>query len=261
MLNDDILNRLRNETLTKSFQISLDTLNPDLYSRIHSVPPEMLTTVLNTLRSIKKAGFHTTVSTRLTPHTLSGIPQLLDRACEEGWATVTIHIPLLIGRSIDAFTQNTDFLTLLEPAFEHFIALPATWLIEMYIPWAQYHPTTKRIGEKIKVMYVGCRAGRDRLTINPCGDISVCVCFDVPELYLGNIRKDDLSDVFQNSRICDMMLHPEKYGICKNCANVMTCGGGCRVAAYAITGRFEGQDESCPVYKHRAAGGNEPHSD
>ena len=255
MLTDEILKRLRDETLAKSFQISLDTLDPDLYSKLHGVSPDMLKNVLNILQHIKKLGFHTTVSTRLTPQTLPGIPQLLDRACDEEWGTVTIHFPLLTGRCSDAFPQDTDFLTLLEPAFEHFLALPKRWLIEMFIPWAQYHLIAGRLEERIKVVYVGCRAGRDRLTINPCGDISFCVCLDVPEFYLGNIRQDSLSDVFQNSQICDMMRHPESHGICNDCSNVMTCGGGCRVAAYAITGRLDGQDESCPVYKNRVTGG------
>ncbi|UCC38334.1 MAG: radical SAM protein [Candidatus Aminicenantes bacterium] len=250
LLSEEILKQLKNETLTKSFQISLDTLDPGLYSKFHGVSSDTLKDVLNSLRTIKAYDFHTTVSARLTPQTLPTIPQLLDRACDEGWATVTIHIPLLTGRNGEAFPQNSDFLTLLEPAFEHFLALPKRWLTEMFIPWAQYHRLVKRLRKKIKVVYAGCRAGRDRLTINPCGDISLCVCFDVPEFYLGNIRRDNLNDIFHGSRMCDMMRHPHKYDICGDCPNVMTCGGGCRVAAYAVTGRIDGRDGSCLMYNH-----------
>ncbi|MFC1867052.1 radical SAM protein [Thermodesulfobacteriota bacterium] len=254
LLNEEILKRLHDETLLKSFQISIDTLDPDLYGKFHGVSPDRLKYVLKIMRVIKDLGFHTTVSTRLTPETLQGIPKLLDRASDEGWATVTVHFPLLTGRGDDTFPQDIDFITLLEPAFEHFLDLPKHWVIEMFIPWAQYHKTLKLLDEKIKVVYAGCRAGRDRFTINPCGDISFCVCFDSPEFYLGNVRQDNLEDVFQNSRICDMMRHPKEHGICKGCPNLMTCGGGCRVAAYSITGRIDGQDEACPVYKQRTTG-------
>jgi len=250
LLNYEVLKILRDETLTKSFQISIDTLNPDLYSKFHGVSADELVNVLNVLRYIKKLGFHTTVSSRMTPQTLSSIPELLDRAYEEGWATVTVHLPLLTGRGKNAFSQDTDFLTLLEPAFEHFLKLPEKWLIEMFIPWSQYHPTSKHLEKKIKTVYAGCRGGRDRLTVNPNGDISFCVCLDVQELYLGNIREDNLLDIFRNSWICDMLRHPESHNICKDCKHVAVCGGGCRVAAYVISGRIDGQDESCPLYRH-----------
>ncbi len=249
LLTDDILRRLRDETLVKSFQISVDTIQPELYGEFHGVLPDRLASVLNIIESIKKHGFHTTVSSRLTPHTLPGIPDLMDRASMEGWATFTVHFPLHTGRSNYAFDQDTDFISLLRPAFDHFLALPKQWVIEMFIPWARYHPVVRHLEKRIRVVHAGCRAGRDRVTINPCGDISFCVCFDLPEFYLGNVRQDNLEDIFKDSKTCDMMRHPEKYGICADCANVQTCGGGCRVAAYSITGRLDGQDESCPVYK------------
>jgi len=252
LLTDEILKRLRDETLTKSFQISIDTLDPDLYRTFHGVSSDTLKIVLAALRRIKEYGFHTTVSARLVPQTLPGLQELLDRACDEVWATVTIHLPLYTGRTGEGFPQDTDFLTLLEPVCDHFLKFQNPKLIEMFIPWAQYHPTAKRLEEKIEVVYAGCRAGRDRLTINPCGDISVCVCFNVPEFYLGNVREDNLNDVFRNSHICDMQRRPVKYGICKNCPHVMTCGGGCRVAAYVITGKIDGDDTSCPRYKQHA---------
>jgi radical SAM protein with 4Fe4S-binding SPASM domain len=251
LLTDDILKRLKDETLVKSFQINLDTLEPGLYGEFHSVSPDRLAGVLNTIESIKNNGFHTTVSSRLTPQTLPGIPDLMDRASEEGWATFTIHVPLHTGRSNHIFPQDTDFISLLKPSFDHFLALPKHWVIEMFIPWARYHPDVKRIEKQIRVVHAGCRAGRDRLTINPCGDISFCVCFDLPEFYLGNVRRDNLEDIFLNSKTCDIMRHPEKYGICADCPNVLICGGGCRVAAHSITGRLDGQDKSCPVYKLR----------
>jgi AdoMet-dependent heme synthase len=249
LLNYNILKRLKDETLTKSFQISIDTLNPDLYGSFHGVSPETLQNTLKVLKDIKALGFHTTVSCRLTPETLPGLPDVLHRACEEGWATVTAHFPLLSGRKGNNFAQDEDFLTLLEPAFEYFLRLPRHWVIEMNIPWAAYHPTSKRMEREIKVNYSGCLAGRDRLSINPRGDISLCVCLDIPDLYMGNIREDDIADVFRNSRLCRMMRHPESHGICADCPHVGICGGGCRVAAYALTGRIDGTDESCPLYK------------
>jgi radical SAM protein with 4Fe4S-binding SPASM domain len=253
LLTDALLGRLRRETLTKSFQISLDTLDPGLYCSLHGAPPGTLERVLRALDGISEHGLHTTISVRLTPQTLPGVPQLLDRALEEGWATVTIHCPIHTRRTTDSFPQDADVLTILSPVFEHFLSLPERWLIETYIPWAQYHPVMERLHEQVPVLHRGCAAGRDRLTVNPTGAISPCVCLDVPAAHIGNVRCDDLSEVFDKSALCDLMRRPREHGICTDCPQVAVCGGGCRAAAFALTGRLDGQDGTCPVRQRRAA--------
>ena len=214
LLTDDTLKRLKDKTLTKSFQISLDTADPEFYERFHGSSSGSFYQVLSALRRIQAHGFHTTISVRLTPDTISGIPQLLNLASSEGWATVTIHIPLHTRRISNAFPQDTDFFSLLEETFEAFIALSEHWLIETYIPWAEYHPVVRALAKRVRVVNRGCRAGRDRLTINPTGMISPCVCLDVPDAYLGNVRQDNLVNVFNHSEVCRMMKDPLVRGIC-----------------------------------------------
>lgn len=252
LLNNEILQRLKNETLTKSFQISLDCAEPEIYQKFHGKTAAAFDEIIGRLRQIHKLQFHTTISVRLMPGTLAGIPGLLELAAKEDWSTVTIHIPVNTNRVRDGFPQETDFLSLLSPVFEAFCELPQHWLIETYIPWAQYHPVIDSLPPSLRVIHRGCRAGRDRLTINPTGNLSPCVCLDVPEAHVGNIRHDDLVDVFQKSEICDILRHPVAHGICTDCGNVMICGGGCRAAAFAMTQQLDADDMSCPVWKRRA---------
>lgn len=254
LLTDELLDRLRHETLTQSFQISLDTLAPGLYSEIHGTPPGFFDTALAALRRIQERGFHTTISARLTAKTLPGIPALLDRAVDEGWATVTVHLPLHTRRTDGAPAQNADMLDMLAPVFDHFCRLSDHWLIETYVPWAPYHPAMRRLEARIRVIHCGCRAGRDRLSIQPDGSMTPCVCMDVPEARVGNVRTDDLADVFRDAELCELMRCPWEHGICTECANVTTCGAGCRAAAFATTGQLDGQDEACPVWQRRTAG-------
>ncbi len=254
LLDDAVLNALRRETLTKSFQISLDSIDPEIYSRIHGTPPGTFDTVLGNLKRIQAHGFHTTVSVRVTPDTLSGIPSLLDTAAREDWATVTLHIPVHTNRVGRAFPQDEDIIGLLGPALEHFVRLPRHWLIETYIPWVQYHPLMARLERDIRIVHRGCRAGRDRLTIHPTGWVSPCICLDVAPARVGNMRQARLLEMFKNSTLCKILKHPEEHGICADCPNVLDCGGGCRAAALALTGRLDGPDSSCPVYKMRWTG-------
>ena len=253
LLDDDVLGALRRETLTKSFQVSLDSIDPEIYSRIHGTPPATFATVLGNLKRIQAHGFHTTVSVRVTPETLPGIPRLLDMAGREDWATVTLHIPVHTNRVSGAFPQDEDIIGLLNPALEHFVRLPQRWLIETYIPWVQYHPLMVRLGRRIRIVHRGCRAGRDRLTIHPTGWVSPCICLDVAPAHLGNVRRNRLLEMFENSTLCQILRHPEEHGICADCPRVAICGGGCRAAALALSGRLDGPDSSCPVWKKRKA--------
>ncbi|MFC1504381.1 radical SAM/SPASM domain-containing protein [Spirochaetota bacterium] len=251
LLDDSMLKVLKEKTSVKSFQVSLDTLDPDLYASFHNVDKGMLSKVLDILPLIKEQGFHTTISTRLTPETLPGMPELLDFASKEGMATFTVHYPLLVGREQGAYSQEMNFLSLLSPVFDKFLSLKKKWLIEMYIPWAQYHPVIQKLAHETDIIYCGCSAGRNRLTVNPGGDVSLCVCFDVKEEYLGNVKTDSIKDIFENSKIAQIMKNPVKFSICEDCENVAICGGGCRVAAYVLSGKIDGQDSSCPVWKEK----------
>lgn len=251
LLVPELLRQLRSETLTKSFQISLDTVESDFYSEFHNSSSGMFRTVLENIRNIQKFGFHTTVSVRVTPHTLPGIPRLIDLAFQEDWSTITLHLPVHTRRINNAFPQDEDIFSRLEPVFEHFCELPLIWLMETYIPWAEYHPVMRRLQNKVRFVHRGCRAGRDRLTINPTGSLSPCVCMDVPEASVGNVRHDDLLDIFQNSPVCMLLRNPQEHEICKGCPNLQKCGGGCRAAAFALTGRLDADDMSCPVRQRR----------
>ena len=253
LLTDERLAQLRRDTLVKSFQVSIDTLDPRLYATVHGSPPAAMESALAAVRSIQAHGFHTTVSARLTTGTLPGIVDLLDLARAEQWPTVTVHCPVHTRRVEGAPAQDADVLTMLAPVFEHFCSLPDSWLIETYIPWAPYHATVRRLQGRARFVHCGCRAGRDRVTISPSGWVSPCVCLDVPVAYVGNVREHDIADLFRSARLCDMMRRPREYGICIECAHTAQCGGGCRSAAFALTGRLDGQDRSCPVWRARSA--------
>ena len=255
LLTDQMLKRLRRETLARSFMISLDTLDPALFAEMHGTGAEMHAAALRALGSIRDNGFHTTVSARVTPRTLPGLPALVERAAEEGWATVSLQCLARAGRTEDVWPPGTDGLALLEPVFEHFLSLPSHWLIENYAPWARYHPVMRRLEERTHVAHVGCGAGRSFLVIQPAGRVVPCLCLDVPEACVGSVREHDLAEMFQGSQVCRMMRRPREHGICADCEEVDACGGGCRASAFALTGRLDGIDQSCWLRRTRLATG------
>ncbi|MBM4042645.1 MAG: SPASM domain-containing protein, partial [Planctomycetes bacterium] len=70
---------------------------------------------------------------------------------------------------------------------------------------------------------------------------------------IGDARGGDFAAMFRHSPICRMMRQPKEHGICTDCDHVASCGGGCRAAAFALTGRLDGSDLSCPVRRAKLA--------
>jgi len=251
LVTPQLLREIRRKTLVKSFQISLDTLDPDLYAELHGCSRDNFERAHAATRFVRDHGFHTTVSVRLTAETLGGIPAMLNRASEEGWATVTVHCPLNTRRAIGAPPQDADYLGLLSTAVETFVALPERWLIETYIPWAPFHPAVRAWAKRVRIVHRGCAAGRSHIAVHPSGDVSPCVCLDVPAAHMGNVRESNVRELFAGSPVGAIFRRPQESGICTTCNNVETCGGGCRAAAFALTGRIDGQDMACPVWRSR----------
>jgi radical SAM protein with 4Fe4S-binding SPASM domain len=260
LLTDDLLRRLRKETLTRSFMISLDSVDPAVYREIHRASDEMLAIALQALRHIQEHGFHTTVAARVTPRTLPGLPDLVRRAAAEDWATLTLFLPLHVGRVEEAWPKDADILSRIESLFDVFFALPKHWLVQTCIPWARHHPVVEALQKRADLSYMGCGAGRSSLVIQPPGRVCPCFCMDVPEGRIGDVRRDDIATVFRDSSLCDMMRRPKEHGICQDCEHVGECGGGCRAAAFAMTGRLDGPDLSCPVRRRKQASGASAHA-
>jgi radical SAM protein with 4Fe4S-binding SPASM domain len=253
-LDDDRLRRLKERTRVTSFQISVDTLDPLAYARIHGVSADYLDTALAAMERVARHGFHATASARLTPDTLPGLPDLLRLAHDRRWATLTIHLPVGTRRACDSFPPGTDQMALLEPLLAAFAELERHWLVETYIPWAERDATVRRLSDRIRFVHCGCRAGRDRLCVGPDGALTPCVCLDVPDAVVGNIRTDDLRRVFAEAPLCRLFRAPKEHGICADCGYVDRCGGGCRAMAWARGGTFLARDMDCPLLRrHRPA--------
>lgn len=94
--------------------------------------------------------------------------------------------------------------------------------------------------KKYNLECVGCSAGVNGISIRNDGTVTPCTL-----LYIscGNILKDSLDDILNNA---DMMKvrKRELKGKCGTCKYSKICGG-CRAAAYQITGDFLQEDPEC----------------
>ncbi len=98
----------------------------------------------------------------------------------------------------------------------------------------------KEIMEKYHLECAGCSAGVNGISIRNDGTVTPCTL-----LYIscGNILTDSLDDILNNKSMLQIKKR-ELKGKCGKCEYKMICGG-CRSAAYQLTGDFLEEDGEC----------------
>jgi radical SAM protein with 4Fe4S-binding SPASM domain len=94
---------------------------------------------------------------------------------------------------------------------------------------------------------VGCPAGVTQLVIAANGMITACpFLYEMPA---GNLREKPLSEIWREARIFKVfrqMTKGQLKGHCQSCSRLPDqCAGGCRAAAYALTGDIYSHDPLC----------------
>jgi radical SAM protein with 4Fe4S-binding SPASM domain len=94
---------------------------------------------------------------------------------------------------------------------------------------------------------VGCPAGMTQMVIGANGMVYACpFLYDQPA---GDLRREPLGKIWRQARIFKIfrqMTKGQLKGQCRSCAHVpANCAGGCRAAAYALTGDLYGEDPLC----------------
>ncbi len=88
----------------------------------------------------------------------------------------------------------------------------------------------------------GCGTARLYCALEPNGDIEPCVFIPIK---CGNIRKDNLLDVWQNNEVMKKLRDRKNFkGKCGICSYKNVCGG-CRARAYGYSGDVQQSDPGC----------------
>lgn len=79
-----------------------------------------------------------------------------------------------------------------------------------------------------------CALGDGEISISPTGDVYPCQLLHVKDMYCGNIFRETVSDIYNNSQVlkrCRSAVVDNVEG-CKDCGIKYICGGACRARAY-----------------------------
>lgn len=106
--------------------------------------------------------------------------------------------------------------------------------------------------------YMSCQAGTYSATISYDGKVYGCdLMMDIEEFCTGNLHTTSFSHIWYNSDIFNTLRKIKKKdleGKCGNCEYTW-CGGGCRSAAYNLTGKINGSDQSCFLIREETCNG------
>ncbi|MFX1254028.1 MAG: radical SAM protein [Promethearchaeota archaeon] len=108
-------------------------------------------------------------------------------------------------------------------------------------PWG---PETRRSSQSIIYTNFGCGAGNVTCSVSVSGDVSPCSYLN-PDYIAGNIKKDSLEDIWNNSPIFRQLRSLKGNNTCKKCNDYAICRGGCRARALALNGSINASDPFC----------------
>ncbi len=103
--------------------------------------------------------------------------------------------------------------------------------------------------ELIASMKGGCSAGIRVANISPSGDVYPCQFAQIPEFFIGSVRKQQFSRLWNDPDNPVLLRFRNKNqtlkGKCASCSFLDLCGGGCRIRAYQMEKDFSAPDPFC----------------
>jgi uncharacterized protein len=125
--------------------------------------------------------------------------------------------------------------------------LDAFGVIEEFLPqWSVLGSVLDR-GQLIQPRQHACGVGQDYVVIDQHGQVAACH-MEI-EKTLGDVFTDDPLLLIQHGQAMTQNLAVEEKEGCRDCAWRYWCSGGCSVATFRATGRYDIKSPNCNIYQ------------
>lgn len=219
--------------------VSLDGYTPEMHGYFR--PKETFESAVEAIKLLVEADISVHVLCLLTKANINYMEEFLKFITELNVSDVRF-IPLMPeGR---AKRYRSEMITPTD--FHNLIKEKQKWsdiykiYIGLHMPWEfLFLPTEKRLPAP-------CEAGYLRLWMNSDGDMFPCAY--MPNFIVGNIYRDSISNVWQNSPTLTKLRDSTLLkGACSTCNYRNSCRGGCRGLAQFLEGDYLCADPYCPI--------------
>ncbi|TAL74748.1 MAG: GeoRSP system radical SAM/SPASM protein [Bacteroidetes bacterium] len=195
---------------------------------------------LAALSHLKEAGIETSISSVICKINIDNIDGLIEMARSADVSNINFHNFKCSGLGF----ANKDVLDLSPGEWHDFytraIALKET-VEDLQISLED--PIIALLGHKNGDSLVkGSVCGKLSLNIKSNGDITPCGFIPI---VIGNICRDDLLEIWNNSPVLNMMRNKVPKGKCLSCESYTECLGGCTARTLALTGDMNNPDPHC----------------
>ena len=251
LVNEDVIDRLENINAF-SVQISVDGLE-STHDAFRGKKGSFRKAV-DALKAFADRGYFTTMSTMILKDNKDQMEELIQLCQAIGVTSFKLSSFMPAGRGQESsydYSLTRDELKVFAGQMNEikerysdsvYIDDKATYSFLEEIENDSSDPGDARMAHRI-----GCSAGRSSLVISPTGEAFPCP-FLLSEP-AGDLRQMNLSQIWENSDILKVFRHinsSQLKGKCKNCHHIpLYCQGGCRAAAYLVTGDLYGEDPFC----------------
>ena len=221
--------------------ISIDSYIPEMHDDFRGMPGSHVK-ALAALDHLRAAGIRTSISTVICTFNHNTIDELVTMAREHGASQLNFHNFKCSGLGL----SNKDELDLSPEQWKDFYIEAMKLKVERTdIDISLDDPIIASLGMRDETTMVkGSVCGKLSLNIKSNGDITPCGF--IPSI-IGNIVRDDLKEVWKDSRVLDSLRNKTAKGKCASCCDYAECLGGCSARALAMTGDFNNPDPHCWV--------------
>jgi uncharacterized protein len=180
------------------------------------------------------------LSVTITNRNLAGLPDVVRFALERD-----LTFSLNLFRDNDCAAAFAD-LRYQEQAMTSAL-LEAFDVIEGFLPrWSVLGSILDR-GQLLEPRQRSCGVGQDYVVIDQHGQVAKCH-MEI-ERTLGDVFADDPLQLVRRDRTTALNLLVDEKAGCKDCTWRYWCSGGCSVATFRATGRYDVKSPNCNIYK------------
>jgi len=225
-----------------SVQVSLDGLRK---SNDYIRGEDSYDKAISGIRSLLAAGIRASIRMTVSHLNIADAPALLDTAIEIGAAAFGIRRVVCVGhaRAGDQWVDPQEYLAVVKNVVKRGAGrIPVHIGTDpVLIPVTDVVRQIQRQTDSLEVL-AGCGAGISLLHIGSDGTLFPCGVLPLP---LGNVRTDDIVDVWRHHPLLRQLRNRDGLrDPCGACRYRYVCGG-CRAAAWAHSGDYLGPDPLC----------------
>jgi radical SAM protein with 4Fe4S-binding SPASM domain len=215
LINEKFIEQVKNKI--SNVQISLDGHNAEQHEKLRNVKG-IFNGTLESIKLLSDNGFYVTVATVITKDNIRFIDKIIDLAIENGAKCYRAMKLIGTGRAsinhLDSINSEVDINCLKKIK-------------------AKYSKKIKiEIDNEFFYKNSICPAGMTSISVDYKGYIYPCAFLNDCEFKLGNIKTDDIHDIWLNSKTLERFRQLDNFLNCDSCDNNKQCSTNCKAQLY-----------------------------